>query len=629
MKKNHSLLIISILAFNFQLYAQEIPAVYSNIKSDKSGKLYIEVDGKKYQEQVPDADQKYKLENLIGSPEGFAEGIVLNFKNTTLKGTLYYGFINYGDSRHPLPVYRRGTEIKGGQAIIPIKTNLSGRYDMIGWEKSGKGIVGYRFVNENGEIIYDGKIRFQYENEKFKILPTILEGPFVNLLNPEGATISFETNVAIKCKVRVDQKDFEDETASIHHEIKLTGLNANTFYQYSVMLEEDFWTYSFRTAPKPGSRNSFVFAYASDSRAGIGSGERDVYGANAYIIKKIMALNKYKNAAFMQFSGDLINGYSIDKGEMDLQYANWKHAVEPFAHYSPIYISMGNHEAYMKLFRNGEEGFAINSFPFENNSSESVFAEHFVNPKNGPKSEDGASYDPDKNKIDFPSYDENVFYYTYDNVGVIVLNSDYFYAPSTGGIPKVSGGLHGYIMDNQLEWLKKTVKMFEADDNIDHVFITQHTPVFPNGGHTGDDMWYKGNNDFRTYVAGKKMEKGILERRDEILDILINQNTKVIAILTGDEHNYCKTEISEKTPIYPENWKGEKLKISRKIWQINNGAAGAPYYAQEEVPWSKFTSSFSTQNAVVYFHVNGKKLSLEVLNPDTLEDFDTLILRKE
>ena len=87
-------------------------------------------------------------------------------------------------------------------------------------------------------------------------------------------------------------------------------------------------------------------------------------------------------------------------------------------------------------------------------------------------------------------------------------------------------------------------------------------------------MWYRGNNEKRPWVAGKPLKKGIIERRDELLDILVNQSTKVRAILTGDEHNYCKTEIGPETVIYNDDWEGERLELTRTIYQVNNGAAG-------------------------------------------------------
>ena len=100
-----------------------------------------------------------------------------------------------------------------------------------------------------------------------------------------------------------------------------------------------------------------------------------------------------------------------------------------------------------------------------------------------------------------------------------------------------------------------------------------------------------------------------------------------MAILTGDEHNYCKTEIGPNTKIYKDDWDGKKLELSRTIYQVNNGAAGAPYYAQEQTPWTPYTTGFTTQNALVFFHIDGEKIKMEVRNPDTLELVDALDLK--
>jgi hypothetical protein len=58
------------------------------------------------------------------------------------------------------------------------------------------------------------------------------------------------------------------------------------------------------------------------------------------------------------------------------------------------------------------------------------------------------------------------------------LNSDYWYAPTVSSEPATSGGMHGYLQDNQLRWLQQIIAKLEADKNIDHIFLTQHTPVF-------------------------------------------------------------------------------------------------------------------------------------------------------
>jgi 3',5'-cyclic AMP phosphodiesterase CpdA len=270
---------------------------------------------------------------------------------------------------------------------------------------------------------------------------------------------------------------------------------------------------------------------------------------------------------------------------------------------------------------------SIDKFPFETESAEQLFAKMFVHPHNGPKSEDGSKYDPDPGKTDFPSYDENVYYYTYGNMAMVVLNSNYLYAPSEDMVHLTGGNIHGYIMDNQLEWFGNTIAKLEKDDNIDHIFVTIHTPAFPNGGHANNDMWYFGNNEIRPYIAGKPVDKGIIERRDEFLDIMVNKSQKVIALLCGDEHNYSRLRIDGTTDIYPENWEGSKLKLRRTIWQITNGSAGAPYYAQEKLPWSGSVEIFSTKYALVFLNIDGKNIDVEVINPDTGEEVDKAKIR--
>ncbi len=630
--KNHKIIsiLLSLVLFSGCFAQKNIPEVYSNIHRAKDGRLYLEWQGNKaYKVDYP---ARFTLDRIMGDPTGTETGIRFNFMDPEFTGFLYYGFIHQADGAYPYPVYFRDFElIMHGQAEVNIQQGLSGRYDMIDWEETGKGVLGYRVISQYGEFLYDGKVAFEGKGP-FETGITLLEGPFVNLLGPDRVTISFKTNVSCKSSVLVGDQKFSERGRGREHNIKIIGLNPDMDYSYTLEGVTLSGTYSFHTAPLPGSRTPFTFAYASDSRDGQGGGERNIFGVNAYIMKKIMALTIQQEARFFQFTGDLITGYDTDKKSMELQYANWKRAVEPYWHHIPLYVGIGNHEALEFMFRDTVENvpyrMKIDQFPFETHSMEAAYRENFVLPENGPESEDGSKYDPNPESIDFPSYKESVYYYTYDNIGMIVLNSDYWYNSTATFIRFSSGNLHGYIMDNQLKWLKETLAMFEEDSNIDHVFVTMHTPAFPNGGHVKDDMWYGGKNDWRPYVAGRPVQKGIIERRDEFLDLVVNSSSKVVALMTGDEHNYNRVRISEEMQRYPEPYFPPKITLGRTIWQINNGAAGAPYYAQEETPWSEHVQGFTTRNALVLVNVEGKKVSIKVINPDTLELIDEAVLKE-
>ncbi|MEA3419204.1 MAG: metallophosphoesterase [Campylobacterota bacterium] len=616
-----------------------IPGAYANLKYER-GKLVAEINATTSY-HLKDETPKYTLDMVRGNPVGNETGFTFTFKDESGQpkfsgGKVFYALADLNE-KYPRAKWKREAGIgKDGVANVKLIGKLQGKYDFIDWEKCGKGALYYRVADASGYIVYEGKFFFIGKGPFSVDRGSIIEGPFVNKMTHNSATISFETMYKRQGRVKIDGAGEFASGVGTHHEIEIGGLSPDTEYKYSVEaggVHRE--SYAFKTAPEPGSRKPFVFAYASDSRSGIASGEREIAGVNAYMMRRIGALMAAKNAVFLQFTGDEIDGYRNAPPRQELEYVNWKRAMLPFASRIPVNASMGNHEALLYTFEDGSKyGLQADRFPYATESAEALFAKAFVNPLNGPESEDGAFYDPDPHKIDFPSYKENVFYYTYDNIAMVSLNSNYWYSPSVQrGKNFIGGNPHGYLMDNQIAWLKETLKKLDADKNIDFIFVTHHTPVFPNGGHVKDDMFYHGKNHIRPYIADanglvKPHPKGIIERRDAYWKILM-ESKKVVAVLTGDEHNYARLEVKPGMPIYGEYKPRNKLEITRTIYQIHNGAAGAPYYGKEETPWNndvekgksangKYLKNFTTENAVVFFHVHGKKLEIEVINPDTL-----------
>lgn len=634
-------LFVSLTSTLFGLSLEDIPASYTHLSVEK-GKLVAIID-KNTTVSLKDETPKYTLDMVRGEAMGTEDGLKFTFVDSKgeprfIGGTLFYALVDLKET-YPRAKWKRYAKIdNNGQALTDIKHQLAGKYDFINWQERGKGLLHYRLIEPNGHIVYEGRVFFIKEASGFKVdTGSIIEGPFLSQQSSTGMTISFETLTPQKASVHVKGRGVFNSDTSRLHEITLNALAPDTRYEYTIKTQGlHSETYRFKTAPKEGSRKPFTFAFASDSRNGINSGERNVEGVNAYMIRKIAALMAFKDVAFMQFTGDMIDGGNNSTELQELQYANWKRALLPFASYIPINTSMGNHEALNYIFENG---YKIDRFPFESQSAEAIFAKVFSNPTNGPLSEDGSQYDPNLKQLDFPTYQENVYHYTYDNIAMISLNSNYWYSSSLKKHQGMIGGnAHGYIMDNQMAWLKKTLEQYEENDNIDFTFVTFHTPVWPNGGHVKDDMWYGGHNKKRPLIADKNsllqgVDKGIIERRDELWTLLM-QSPKVLAVLTGDEHNYVRLEVKPGMPIYNHNYTPKKkMDITRTIYQIHNGAAGAPYYAKEDAPWNldvvkgsskegKYLKNFTAQNALVLFHVDGKKIELEVINPDSLNHIE-------
>lgn len=605
--------------------AVHVPSVHAGIRPGPDGTLVFQPDDEPPMPLVTRTGG-WTLAQARGNPRGTDKGIAFDFGRPDFRGSLVFGLVPYHDTRFPQPVFRTSTPIVEGKAEIDIMASISDRYDMVGWRSAGSGVLGYRVIAANGAMIHDGRVRFTGTGP-FEATVTMVEGPFVANVTSTSAVIWFELDRPAACEVAVGRRVVACRPGERRQEVLVERLSPDTRYRYHVRYGAFEEQYGLRTAPAAGARRPFVFAYASDSRGGQGGGDRSFSGPNAYIVRRLMAVASDRRAAFVQFTGDLVGGYSASPEALEFELANWKRAIDPQARWLPVYTGMGNHDSVVLEFgAPGRRSVRLDRFPYDTESSEAVFARALVNPENGPASEDGSADDPDPAATNFPSYRRNVFWYRHDNVAMVVLNSEYWFAPSLPVTPQSGGNLHGYLMDNQVAWLARTLRALERDATIDHVFLTVHTPMFPNGGHVGDAMWYGGNNAPRPTIAGRPVGKGIIERRDDLL-ALIQRHPKVLAVLTGDEHNYNRMQLTAAVPIYPAGWDKPRVRLRRPFFQVNNGAAGAPYYAQEATPWSAFVKGFSTQHALCLFHVDGPRVRLETVNPETLEVLDRVVMR--
>ncbi|MBU3927730.1 MAG: hypothetical protein KKB74_07980, partial [Bacteroidetes bacterium] len=133
---------------------------------------------------------------------------------------------------------------------------------------------------------------------------------------------------------------------------------------------------------------------------------------------------------------------------------------------------------------------------------------------------------------------------------------------------------------------------------------------------------YGGNNAVRPMVAAKKVSKGIIERRDELLDVLINRSSKTKIILSTDEHGYSRLSIHPELDLYPEGYRGKMLHLSRSLTQITCGLSGQVDEKLTDLPWSCSIEKTSSQPAVVFIQVTGKQVLLRAINPQTMEEIE-------
>jgi hypothetical protein len=155
------------------------PKVVAGVTRTPQGGLVFQAPGQ------PPVTESYRppawtVEQVRGNPRDTENGIALDFGKPDFAGTLVFGLIPYHDTKYPQPVFRTTTAIAAGKAEINIKTSITDRYDMVGWQKSGTGVIGYRIISQTGAMIHDGRVRFRYTGTgPFQVDVTLVEGPFV------------------------------------------------------------------------------------------------------------------------------------------------------------------------------------------------------------------------------------------------------------------------------------------------------------------------------------------------------------------------------------------------------------------------------------------------------------------
>jgi hypothetical protein len=531
--------------------------------------------------------------------------------------------------------------------VSKLESNL---YD-VGLVPDGGGVVAYRlevYDPEYGSVrTYDRRFRYTRAGSPktgtYAPGVTMTLGPFVDLVGPDSFVVSWGTDVESRGSVTIGKMAYVDDDEAREHALVIPGLAPSTTYSYRVRYGEGTAvtrSYDVTTAP-PAGDEGFRFAFASDSRAGAGGGEQAIEGVNHAGLTSVLEGARAKGADFVLFGGDLIDGYTSSRAVFEGQLESWKRAAGQVAASLPIYEGMGNHEQLGEYYALPDPEFEDKRIIMfrdreESESAEAVFSAAFTNP-------DGSAYGvelrPEERTVGGihetgPDYGESVYSFNHGNCHFVSLNSNYWFTglqmgegtkryPSDRGGTAIAldlfgGSREGYVLPNQLIWLDEDLRATQADPAIDWVFVFTHEPAFPNGGHLYDAMFWGD--------AGKGHEGGlndpsvplgdVVDMRNRLWSIL-SRHDKVVAFMSGDEHNYSRTLIdADVDPSYP-----------RPVWHIVSGGAGAPFYVQDSsVPWADKVEAFWPVNHYCVFGVADGRVSLEVYSTsgvliDSVDDF--------
>ncbi len=579
----------------------EIPDFYRNIFS-RDGSLHILVDTVLLAEQSSDG---INLISPDGNPLGSDVGLIFDF-GSGFQGQLVWQLCV---GKEELECLSKESPIEQGIA----EANILSIIDSLA-AYPGFGLVHYEVKDGEGRVVTQSKINIEGTGP-FKALHTIVEGPFVNQLHPHGGTISFKTNKPVLAQISIGGLDVEDIRESEDHDFHINGLETDSVYHGDIMLEDQNVVFTLQTLPRDGTQRPFTFALAPPT-GNVDTVDVGIYGVGETLLSQVLAIAESKNAAFIQFNGDLITGNSTSPEDQALQISNWKKIYSAMSGI-PFYVTYGDGEVITRNFMDTilNRGIGINYFPVRQGNSESYFSSHFSLPDNGAS---GEVLDDKSNPL---RYNQSVYSYTYLNCAFVILNTEFLTNRNYNADFSTDGNLSGYIMDGQLDWLKRTLSFYEGESHIDHVFICQHSPVLPNDSSGG--MWYRGTN-LKPSFGGIPLRQGILDRRDDYLTILMDNSSKVRAVLTSEEGSYYKLHLTSETPLYPEDYPGEAVRLTRSLYQINNG--GWSTRELEMHPWTSFVSNFNTSNAMVFFEMYGAQIFVTVIDVVTEEVLDQFIL---
>jgi len=590
-----------------------------------------------------------------------------------LYGKAFFGPYPFeaGETKFAYSRFRFTSTIQQGKATLYVGDMFKSKYNSERWTDRGQISVRFElFLERVGADrklgIYETRVAFKKSGKGYARVPTLVEGPFVNLIHsddPMSSVISFVTQETLRATVVLRYasvngapaggdisegdrtREFRSERAARRHEIEISGLRRDVPMHYRIVAGETTteW-FPIRAAPAKGS-GGVRFGYFGDTREGVGGGMASFMGVNFEVLERLTHVAYTEGAEFLIVGGDLVNGYTGSKEDFEAQLWAWKHAATSFWNERPIYATMGNHEALVRQFGDTK----VDRWPYDTESAEAVFADLFVHPRNGP-----VPSDPRR-----PTYDENVYSFQYGCVRVIAFNNNYWVSY---GSEEFGGAPEGYLLPDQLEWIGRELDRAEADPTVKYIILFAQEPIFPNGGHIADGMWHNGDNRVRAhhFRDGKVLPEndGTLVVRNKLI-VAVSQHRKVAAVLGSDEHAYHRILIGPDVPVgdivvddQNRNGKidvdaGEDVStlptLRYKTWYVVGGGGGAPYYAEESAPWNRYWADkpappgassgfyYSSQENILFFDANEKTISVRVLNPrgELIDKIDDLMAVKD
>ncbi len=547
--------------------------------------------------------QAFDLDRCI-QEQGTERGLLITLPSE-LNGRVYYGVRELGTDP-PRPRLRKSVALREGRAELNLAAFARYPYDISNFAERQESDFFLQFEiwdpASSSTLLVNRIVHVRYLDGVYQRALTLVEGPVYSCEVDAGQPVPVISLVAdrpVEARVLLSGHDpFVSRQEKCRHEVRLTGLQSGSTYQYQVEISKGDETtlsplYTMTTPPLPGNRDTFRAIFMSDCRAGVGAGEQAVEGVNHTVLGQLAAQAWQQQPDLILFPGDLINGWTNDPGTFLREIRSFKRALGWLLPAVPLFAGMGNHETLLHYYDDGSRwGIGLDRTPCATHSAEALFALEFANPTAAPQPESEQA----------PPYSETVYTLPWGQVLFIMLNSNYWFSSDP---ENYGGNVEGGMLDRQLDWLQEQINSADANPDINWIVYATHEPTFPNGGHPQDAMWYNGGEPENNHGRDRSE---VVERRDRWWS-MIASSPKSLLVVNGDEHNYSRTLIDSGTPVYSDG--SSNLGFQYPVWQIVTGGAGAPYYTQAQLPWSEAVVCFDTRQHFISLQFEPEQVILQ------------------
>lgn len=432
------------------------------------------------------------------------------------------------------------------------------------------------------------------ERKSNKPSTELLRGPYLQSATSNSIIIRWRTNVATRSRVRYGadtnhlDKSVDDNSLVIEHQLKLTGLTAETRYFYSIGSLQDTLQFGkdnyFTTLPPAGKEGYY--------RVGV-FGDCGLNSINQYMVRDAFVNylgNNYLNAWILL--GD--NAYN-DGLDAEFQAKFFNVYKDKLLKKYPLFPAPGNHDYHDIDFKAG----------YAQMNHHTAYYQNFTMPVNG-ESGGVPSHNPS-----FYSFDiGNIHFLSLDSYG---MEENKYMLYDTAG--------------PQAQWIKKDL---EANKNKGWVVAYWHHPPYTMGSHNSDE------------------ESELGDVREKLLPIL--ERYGVDLVLCGHSHVYERTRLMKGYFGKEADFNEKKYNLGSSSG-LNDGSTNADPYIkdasnqgtvyvvtgsagpvggiQKSFPHAAMYYSNGTIGGATMLEVQGNKLEVKWICADgVIRDHFTMMKRK-